>query len=451
MKRFHAGPQLRRQFVVAALLATLTLAMSVVTAGRARAGIAPQATIVASDIASNTTWAAIGNPYLVTAPISVTSVATLTIEPGVEVRFAAGAGLHILGGLDARGTPAQQVRMSGDNGAIWQGLDIIQPTGNIQLKSITIRNAAVGLAIHQPAIPATKTVGRVDLLESLLDGNQVGVDADYSVLTNAPRLTLRNNLLINNGIGLRMNGLPNGNLKPKLNHNSFVGNSIGLSALNISGKGLNAEQQWWGSPAGPLVDQTACINPPAPGTSTRDLVCGNVDFTLWSIVPAGRMIVPAGQSATLESALGQGALSEDDLAPTSVMTLTVPSGAFTQTVDLSASASAIQLAPPGQPTQLAFELTAAAGGQEIHRFANGRQLELEISYLSQDVSGADPRKLVLFYYDELASRWRTTGITTTPDPANQRIIARLTHLTRFRVTSVNPDDISYVFIALLRR
>ena len=37
-------------------------------------------------------------------------------------------------------------------------------------------------------------------------------------------LTMRNNLLTNNQIGLQINSLPGGNIKPKFNHNSFTGN-----------------------------------------------------------------------------------------------------------------------------------------------------------------------------------------------------------------------------------
>ena len=51
--------------------------------------------------------------------------------------------------------------------------------------------------------------------------------------------------------------------------------------------------------------------------------------------------MPAGQPTIIESAIGAGALSDDDLAATSVLTLTVPAGTFTETVDLLASAQAI--------------------------------------------------------------------------------------------------------------
>jgi hypothetical protein len=435
MKQSHPQPRSRWPLLLAAFFALLLVAG--LSAAQARADVAIQATPISTDIVGDATWNIAGSPYLVTAPIRITDAATLTIDEGVEVNFVAGAGLRIEGGLNALGSQARQVRMVGQNGASWQGLTVAQPTRNILLQSVTIQNAIVGLAIRQQNTQPGNAAGRVDVLASLLVNNGIGIDADYSVLANAPRLTLRNNLLANNQIGLQFNNLPSGNIKPKLSHNSFVGNGIGLNAINISGKGIKTQQHWWGSPDGPLADPTACSNPPAPGGSPRDLVCGAVDFIPWSKVPAGRAIVPAGQSVVIESVIGAGALSDDDLAPTSVLTLTVPTGAFTETVDLLASAQAIASAPPGQPTQLAFEVTAAAGGRAIHRFANGRRLQLEIRYTAADLNGADPSKLVLYYLDENTGAWSFAGIRSAPDPANQRLIASLEHLTRMRVTALD--------------
>jgi hypothetical protein len=82
-------------------------------------------------------------------------------------------------------------------------------------------------------------------------------------------------------------------------------------------------------------------------------------------------------------------------------------------------------------------VTASAGGQAIHRFANGRQLQLEIRYTPADLAGADPRKLVVYALDEQTGSWSFAGIHTTVDPANQRLTAVLEHLTRMRVTSLN--------------
>lgn len=439
MKQTSCWARLRSALLAATFLALLAVALS---ARQAQAGRATQATPINSDIVGDTTWSIAGSPYQVTAPIRITNTATLTIEAGVEITFAAGAGLRVEGGLNAQGTQARQVRLVGDNGAIWQGLTAAQPARNVTLQSVTIQNAVAGLAIRQQNIPIVATSGRVDVLNSLFLNNRIGIDADYSVLANAPRLTMRNNLLTNNQVGLQLNGLPGGNIKSKFNHNSFVGNGIGVNAINISGNGVEMQQQWWGSPDGPLADPTACSSPPAPGSRPRDLVCGAVDFIPWSKLPAGRAIVPAGQGATIESAIGPGALSDDAAAPTSVLTLTVPSGAFTETVDLLATAQDIASTPPGQPTQLAFEVTAVASGQAIHRFANGRQLTLEIRYIPADLNGADPRRLMLYYLDENTGAWSFAGIRTTADLANQRLVAILEHLTRMRVTAVNLQSTS---------
>ncbi|HJZ49158.1 MAG TPA: hypothetical protein VKE41_18400, partial [Roseiflexaceae bacterium] len=251
MKQTSCWARLRSALLAATFLALLAVALS---ARQAQAGRATQATPINSDIVGDTTWSIAGSPYQVTAPIRITNTATLTIEAGVEITFAAGAGLRVEGGLNAQGTQARQVRMVGDNGAIWQGLTAAQPTRNLALQSVTIQNALAGLAIRQQTTPIVATSGRVDVLNSLLLNNRIGIDADYSVLANAPRLIMRNNLLTNNQIGLQLNGLPSGNIKSKFNHNSFVGNGIGVNAINISGNGVEMQQQWWGSPDGPLAD-----------------------------------------------------------------------------------------------------------------------------------------------------------------------------------------------------
>jgi hypothetical protein len=414
----------------------ITLVLAALATGQARAAATAQTTPISTDIVADTTWSSTGSPYLVTGPIRITSAATLTIQAGVAVVFAAGAGIRIEGGLQAQGTQAHQVRMVGNADAIWQGLTAAQPSRNIALQSVTIQNAVAAVAIRQPVGVPSQQSGRVDVQDSLFTGNGIGIDADYTVLAGAPRLSMRNNLLTNNQIGLQLNSLPGGNLKPKFNHNSFVGNGIGVNAINISGKGVRLQQQWWGGPNGPRTDAAACSSPAAPGSSLPDLVCGAVDFAPWSKVPAGRAIVPVGQPATIESAIGSGALSDNELAATSVLTLTVPAGTFTETVDLLASAQAIASAPPGHATELAFEVTASAGGQPIHRFANGNLLQLEIRYIPADLDGADPRILVVYALDENTGAWSRAGISTIADPANQRLTAVLEHLTRMRVTAL---------------
>ena len=70
-------------------------------------------TRVSGAISSDTTWSARRSPYLVSSTVSVGGNANLVIEPGVEVRFAAGASLNVgfgsAGGIDAVGTAAKPI------------------------------------------------------------------------------------------------------------------------------------------------------------------------------------------------------------------------------------------------------------------------------------------------------------------------------------------------------
>ena len=66
-------------------------------------------TIISSNIYSSTTWTLANSPYRVTGQISITS-ATVTIQPGVVVKFNANTFLYLSAGtLNAAGEPGNPV------------------------------------------------------------------------------------------------------------------------------------------------------------------------------------------------------------------------------------------------------------------------------------------------------------------------------------------------------
>ncbi|MDD3877011.1 MAG: right-handed parallel beta-helix repeat-containing protein [Bacteroidales bacterium] len=67
------------------------------------------ATNVSGPISTNTTWTLANSPYQVTGNIVLMPGNTLTIEPGVQVKFNAGLSIQIRGKLLAVGTPTQKI------------------------------------------------------------------------------------------------------------------------------------------------------------------------------------------------------------------------------------------------------------------------------------------------------------------------------------------------------
>ena len=99
------------------LLSKLALALGLL------APLCSAQTNVGGPIFSNTTWTAAGSPYQLTSSIIVGAGATLTIQPGVEVRFSTNGRILIVGdaslgagALVARGTVAQPIRFTSTAG-----------------------------------------------------------------------------------------------------------------------------------------------------------------------------------------------------------------------------------------------------------------------------------------------------------------------------------------------
>lgn len=122
--RMRTGAVARATLVLLAVVAVLAASADRPT--RSEASTRRATTTVSTDVGADTTWTLAGSPYQVAAPIAVARGATLTVEPGVEVRFAADAGLSVQGRLLANGTEARRIVFTGASATpgSWRGIAI---------------------------------------------------------------------------------------------------------------------------------------------------------------------------------------------------------------------------------------------------------------------------------------------------------------------------------------
>lgn len=105
-------------------------------------------TNVSGGIYSNTTWNVAGSPYVVTGNIVVFDNVTLTIDPGVTVKFDDGIDMEIRGTLSAIGTLADTIVFTSNSATpvrgSWPGLDF-QTDLNSTLQFVKVMYAYRGL------------------------------------------------------------------------------------------------------------------------------------------------------------------------------------------------------------------------------------------------------------------------------------------------------------------
>lgn len=192
------------------------------------AGFSNADTTVRDHIRQNTTWTKAESPYLIYGDLMIAKGAVLTIEPGVEVRFAATRGgrvtgattantdLIVLGGLRAVGTQAEPITFtslkSGERwGAVYfSGSD----SANAILQHCMIKGGKVVVNHASPTITGCA-----------IFGGQSGVEI---VANAAPRIY--NNRIAANGVGIV---LWSPTAQPVISRNEIYRNQYGIYARNF--------------------------------------------------------------------------------------------------------------------------------------------------------------------------------------------------------------------------
>ncbi len=108
---------------------------------------AAAATQVGGPITGNRTWTHEKSPYLVTMHIEVEVNASLTIEPGVAVKFSRPCFLKICGTLVAKGTASRPVVFTSEKKApgAWEGIKFHESKGDTILQHCVVEYAEEGI------------------------------------------------------------------------------------------------------------------------------------------------------------------------------------------------------------------------------------------------------------------------------------------------------------------
>lgn len=110
-------------------------------------------TLVSNDITEDTTWVVASSPYVIISNIRVKKEATLTIEPGVTVRFNENVSLIVEGNLFAVGTSLSRITFTSNQPnpiyREWAGLRFVgENTDSFILKYVCITYAKNGITVE---------------------------------------------------------------------------------------------------------------------------------------------------------------------------------------------------------------------------------------------------------------------------------------------------------------
>jgi pimeloyl-ACP methyl ester carboxylesterase len=286
-------------------------------------------TSITSNITTDTTWTVAHSPYIVRVPftdefnytpLTVSAGATLTIEPGVVVKFDSYNGITVNGTLRARGTAeqpiyftsiaddtvggdsdaatttptdAQWVHLQFDDGSVGEFDHVVVRYGGQELSAIPftgIANNGGTLTIdhsrlsHNGYDGLAQFSGTTHVSHSEFDHQVVGINheypggtltidsshihdnAQYGVYVSLGTTHITDSDIHNNGIGVYADY--DGTVSV---HNSSIhSNTTGVETVPDAINQMDAADNWWGAITGP----THASNP----SGTGDWVSGNVAF-----------------------------------------------------------------------------------------------------------------------------------------------------------------------------
>jgi nitrous oxidase accessory protein NosD len=188
----------------------------------------------------------------VTAPVTVSPGATLSVASGTRVLFARGAGLKVFGRIAARGEPAKRVVFTSLEGAepsSWDEIALERANGSV-FSHCTVEYATWGMHSHFSRVTVTDSVFRRN--DGGIRFNSGPLEIDRSVFTgNAIAIrsyrgigTVRGSVITGNKVGIFVREKGGG---LTVTGNNIFGNSdYNLRLGDFNDEDVTAIGNWWG-------------------------------------------------------------------------------------------------------------------------------------------------------------------------------------------------------------
>ena len=200
-------------------------------------GVVYAETTVSSNIIEDTTWTKAGSPYLITQSIDVYPDVTLTIEPGVEVKFCLGCDLEIYCELIAIGTESKMITFTSDqttpSAGDWGG--IIFKEGAIGTTGDGNGNYVSGSIIKYCKI---NYGGGLKSKIDLFIANNIIMHNNFSGIFNEGCSNIRNNTIGNNSPASEGGGIYNSGSNSSISGNLVENNSNSEEFSSAKGGGI---------------------------------------------------------------------------------------------------------------------------------------------------------------------------------------------------------------------
>jgi len=231
----------------------------------------PCATEISGNVVADTTWAVGGSPYVVVGDVRVKGASTLSIDPGVEVRFDGAYEIYVEGGssLVAEGTPSARIVFTSNapspTPTDWKNVFIFDSPSS-SFRHCVFEYAAKGLYLNNSSPPIERC---------RFSSCQIGIWCHAS----SPAIT-GSEIVDSSSVGIFC--LYSSSV-PTVNDCNLEGNataSVYLSSYNVLPVvTIDATGNWWGT------DDPAEIGAAIYDNEDKESIFGVVDYADWLTAP----------------------------------------------------------------------------------------------------------------------------------------------------------------------
>ena len=197
---------------------------------------AAKATYVEGTITQDTDWTLVDSPFIVSGNIIVNPGATLTIEPGVQVRFGDNFSMTVNGGIIADGTSDRIVQFTSNeanaNAGAW-GTIQISGTQQSSITNCIVEYGQTGITLEGGSLNLQNDSVRYNSNGTVVNGGSIIIENDEISnntidgisIAGGIQVTVQNNVVSSNGNGIDLTGDLTGNINIAQNNISLNGQS----------------------------------------------------------------------------------------------------------------------------------------------------------------------------------------------------------------------------------